>query len=257
MKVLFKYLHGGGAAVPECKICGLPFENGRFLRGHMTRVHIEKIPCHVCGQMVNPGHMDQHSRVHKNDRPCLSCGKIIHATRNNWRNRFCSHGCAAKFNNPKRAVRPVVSQNCLWCGKTIAPRNRYCSSLCQSNLRRKQYIERWLAGQVSGNDVGKMDIDVNAYVRQWFLGRSGNKCEKCGWSERNPFNGKIPLTLHHKDGDATCTTPENVEVLCPNCHSLTKTYGGLNRGKGRASRRVRYARDRQLPIQGEHHATDL
>jgi hypothetical protein len=29
-----------------------------------------------------------------------------------------------------------------------------------------------------------------------------------------------------------------LEILCPNCHSLTPTYGGLNRGKGRKLRRL-------------------
>jgi 5-methylcytosine-specific restriction endonuclease McrA len=31
--------------------------------------------------------------------------------------------------------------------------------------------------------------------------------------------------------------PENLELLCPNCHSLTKNYKGSNKGQGRQWRR--------------------
>ena len=33
---------------------------------------------------------------------------------------------------------------------------------------------------------------------------------------------------------------DNLELLCPNCHSLTKTYKALNLGNGRHTRRERY-----------------
>ena len=34
--------------------------------------------------------------------------------------------------------------------------------------------------------------------------------------------------LHHKNGDGTDNRLENIEFLCPNCHSQTDTYGGRN-----------------------------
>ena len=42
------------------------------------------------------------------------------------------------------------------------------------------------------------------------------------------FNGKI-LIVNKED---------NLEVLCPNCHSLTETYGSLNKN-GRKERRIK------------------
>ena len=49
----------------------------------------------------------------------------------------------------------------------------------------------------------------------------------------NPFTGNVPLEIEHIDGDANNTSPDNVTLLCPNCHSLTSTYRGANRGRGR------------------------
>jgi 5-methylcytosine-specific restriction endonuclease McrA len=31
---------------------------------------------------------------------------------------------------------------------------------------------------------------------------------------------------------------KNLNLLCPNCHSLTPTYGSLNKGNGRLKRRI-------------------
>lgn len=50
----------------------------------------------------------------------------------------------------------------------------------------------------------------------------GHICEKCGNSE---WLGKhITLELEHKDGDNKNNIKDNLELLCPNCHSQTKTW---------------------------------
>lgn len=47
-------------------------------------------------------------------------------------------------------------------------------------------------------------------------------CECCGISSWN--NNKITLELNHKNGDNSDHSLENLELLCPNCHSQTDTY---------------------------------
>ena len=56
----------------------------------------------------------------------------------------------------------------------------------------------------------------------------GHKCEKCGNVEW--LNQPIVLEVHHKDGDHLNNVLENLELLCPNCHSLTENWRGKNIG---------------------------
>lgn len=55
-----------------------------------------------------------------------------------------------------------------------------------------------------------------------------HKCEICNLKEWN--NEKIPLELHHIDGNRYNNTYENLQVVCPNCHSLTENNSGKNKG---------------------------
>ena len=53
------------------------------------------------------------------------------------------------------------------------------------------------------------------------------KCEECGIHN---WNGKeITLHVHHKDGDHLNNYIENLQILCPNCHSQTDTYCRRNK----------------------------
>jgi len=52
------------------------------------------------------------------------------------------------------------------------------------------------------------------------------KCENCGNTTWN--NEKIPLELHHIDGNHFNNDLDNLMVLCPNCHAQTDNYCGKN-----------------------------
>lgn len=54
--------------------------------------------------------------------------------------------------------------------------------------------------------------------------------------EVNKFTGKVPLKIHHKDGNYLNNAEENLMLLCPNCHSLTETYKSHNKN-GRKDRK--------------------
>ncbi|MFW5895280.1 MAG: HNH endonuclease [archaeon] len=44
------------------------------------------------------------------------------------------------------------------------------------------------------------------------------------------------LEIEHIDGNAKNNREENLDLICPNCHSLTSTYKALNSGKGNRDR---------------------
>ena len=57
-----------------------------------------------------------------------------------------------------------------------------------------------------------------------------NKCQECGIEEWNGL--ALSMHLDHKDGDCHNHKLENLQILCPNCHSQTNTYCGKNKVKG-------------------------
>lgn len=64
-----------------------------------------------------------------------------------------------------------------------------------------------------------------------------DKCEKCGWNEKLENYEFTPCELHHIDGNSKNHLLSNLIILCPNCHSLTKSYrfrrGKVNEQQGR------------------------
>ena len=57
-------------------------------------------------------------------------------------------------------------------------------------------------------------------------GLKQNQCELCNLSEW--LNNPIKLELHHIDGNTNNNSLENIQLLCPNCHSFTDNYKGKN-----------------------------
>ena len=54
-----------------------------------------------------------------------------------------------------------------------------------------------------------------------------NKCENCGLTEWQ--DKPIICELHHINGDSTDNRIENLQILCPNCHSQTDNFRSRNR----------------------------
>ena len=100
------------------------------------------------------------------------------------------------------------------------------------------YIMKWKAGLVDGM-CGKCNI--SKHIIRYLREKYDNKCCECGWHEVNPYTKKVPLDVEHIDGNYRNNKEENLKLLCPNCHSLTPTYKGANRGKGRKERKFLYA----------------
>jgi 5-methylcytosine-specific restriction endonuclease McrA len=57
------------------------------------------------------------------------------------------------------------------------------------------------------------------------------ECGRCGIATWR--GAALTLELHHVNGDGADHRLENLELLCPNCHSQTDSWGGRNRRVGR------------------------
>ena len=142
----------------------------------------------------------------------------------------------AKFSSHTVLMEGKASgKNCVSCGATIGGRNTYCSNQCQADRRYRVYIQKWLAKEVSG--LQRLGV-VSRYVKRYLREKFQDQCCQCGWSEINKVTGAAPLVADHIDGNWRNNTPQNLRLLCPNCDSLSATYAGLNRGRGRSGRHV-------------------
>ena len=111
----------------------------------------------------------------------------------------------------------------------------YCSLACQRSLERTHKTFEWLK-----SGIAFVASEPNHYVRLHLLDEQDGCCAICGIVEE--WNG-LPLVfvLDHIDGDSTNNHRDNLRMICPNCDSQLPTFKYRNFGKGRHSRRERYA----------------
>lgn len=169
-----------------------------------------------------------------NKKFCLNCGKQIELDLKNIKSytkkKFCCQACAAIYNNTHKNKKVRF---CINCGKQLLiTSKKFCSVQCQKDFYYNDYIKKWKNGDI---DVSS-GYGISKRIRNYIFEKYNYKCSKCGWKEINKYSGAIPLEIHHKDGDYKNNSEDNLELLCPNCHSLTKNYKGLNIGHGRKDR---------------------
>lgn len=218
-----------------CKECGY---NKQGTLDYFKRTNAQK--CTHCNKLTQE---QKDAWYEKNKKQCLYCGEFIPIGNKMFSEynamKFCNHSCSASYNNKgvrrnyKEEIDYESKNYCLNCNNEIPLVNKYCSHECQHEYQQKQWEEKWFAGEINGNR-GLEWIDISKRVRKYLFKKYDNKCARCGWGETNQYTGKIPLEVEHIDGNPYNTTPENVTLLCPNCHSLTSTYKWANKGNGRA-----------------------
>jgi hypothetical protein len=170
---------------------------------------------------------EQRAASRRRPRLCPWCG-IGHVMRGAI---HCSRICSDE-------ARRVVADPCRRCGSAERTGRRrggpYCSWACWNEDRYEstggfaKWVAAWVAGDESGTTPeGKPDLRV----RQALVFLRGQRCEECGWAKINPVSQRVPLHADHITGDRSKNRPEDVRLLCPNCHSLTPTYQYLNNPK--------------------------
>jgi 5-methylcytosine-specific restriction endonuclease McrA len=94
-------------------------------------------------------------------------------------------------------------------------------------VRRGDVIPRPRERPIEELLVRKWTSRKNLKCRLFGEGLKERECEECGISQ---WEGqRLELHLHHVNGDGHDNRLENLQVLCPNCHSQTPNYGGRNR----------------------------
>ena len=164
----------------------------------------------------------------KSPNKCEHCGRELSYEKRH--NKFCNQSCAASYNNKHKKRKEKFK--CLNCGKSIDRGKKFCNNKCQMDYNYKEFINKWKNKEVDGV-VGKCNI--SGHIKRYLFEKNHGQCELCGWHEVNPSTGNIPLEVHHKDGNYQNNDEGNLQLLCPNCHSLTSTYKALNKN-GRKER---------------------
>jgi len=171
----------------------------------------------------------------KNPTKCLWCRVVL--PYKNRKRKTCSQRCNGLHQNKIRGNFSNSEIKCLFCKKefrTERKNNKFCSLKCykdyvgeERNKKRNLYITRWKNNKEKGW-IGKVCI-INPIIKSYLIEKYRNKCCKCGWDKINPTTKKVPLQVDHVDGNAKNCKEENLELICPNCHSLTPNFGRLNK----------------------------
>lgn len=154
---------------------------------------------------------------------CLRCKKEL--TYNQFRNKskYCSHSCSA-----------IVSNSGLL--KTDEVRKKI-------SVSNKEYFVLHGPREWTPDEKNKISNSVKLRWKDWLIKQpfdnaspetkrkivileQNNKCNRClndKW-----LDNVLILEIEHKDGNHHNNSRNNLEALCPNCHSLTKTWRGRN-----------------------------
>jgi len=167
-----------------------------------------------------------------NSKKCKECGKFL----DKQENIFCDKSCAAKYNNKKYPKKSKKERICKNCGKTINKyANKYCDINCfQEYEFKNKTLPKFYKGQIPENHT----------LRKILIYLFGAKCIECGNDDN--WNGKpLVLQVDHIDGNSDNNKPENLRLLCPNCHSQQETSKGTGKLK-KETRRNKYLRKYKL-----------
>ena len=189
----------------KCDICGKEFENSWSIAGHKSSRHSA-----AHKKSVSQSKTKERIIVKKH---CGKCGKEFEVVRTKNKDgyvnvpkrerKFCSFACS----NSKENSGPAKSPEKL---KKLEEKRFHLKQLKEGNWN---YIS---------SNFGKSKIRAKVLEEQ------KNKCIRCGISEW--LGEELTLQLHHKDGDSKNNNRENLECLCPNCHTQTNTWGKQKHG---------------------------
>lgn len=160
--------------------------------------------------------------IYSNVKYCSNCVVAIRQTHSK------SQTASLNSNGLTKHANKIKSSKQCDCGNMMSRNAKHCLN-CYANVRRFEKVQSWLSGEWRGGS----DISLSDTIRNYLLDMADFKCSKCSFSGFHPDDNKTILEINHIDGNGLNHSPDNLEVLCPNCHAMTSSYRGRNIGSGR------------------------
>ena len=130
---------------------------------------------------------------------CVECGVIFtHISSRANKAKYCGRKCYHKAQRRKGKTQYY----CVHCGigflGSLSHNRKYCSKQCVNKGKKENFTP------------------VFTTVRKAMLRRGLiDQCNRCGYATEPKILG-----VHHKDRNRKNNALDNLEILCPNCHSL-------------------------------------
>jgi len=225
----------------------------------------QKEQCHVCNKIIRYCNFERHKDIHTKKEKylvttitCEMCGNLAIPEYKSL--RFCTKRCSRSFSTSKN--RKETSKK---TSETLSGKKRvqhlsqdlvnscpYCSKGYIKKISLRSHIIMCTSGP-NGQKIAiekelkrtKREAELMTSLfselkgplkRERIFKEQNSSCNRCQLSSW--LGEKITLELEHKDGNHFNDIRENLELLCPNCHSLTSTWRGRNKNKGRSGKRV-------------------
>lgn len=162
---------------------------------------------------------------------CLTCNKIVDYFKRTQ--SFCSRSCSATYHNLKRPPKTKETKEKISNGI-----KRWYNTIgyTPDQLLKRKVIAKKIGEQNKEKaKIKLLNEDFNTLkferLRSRVIYEQDKKCKTCNRSHwmRRP----IIFELNHIDGNNKNNIRENLEALCPNCHSLTDTWRGRNKNSGK------------------------
>jgi hypothetical protein len=175
---------------------------------------------HFCNTICSNEYKRRNRKIFK----CDFCGKDLSRKRSTKNSKlkmfFCNKFCKLNaqklglFNNKKQL-------KCMKCDNIVNVDSRATKVLCINCKPFKRKKNNYW-DVINGNRTIKR---ANISFKNFLFNNNikEEKCESCSLEEW--YNKKIIFQLHHKDGNKHNNILENIEILCPNCHTMTDNWG--------------------------------
>lgn len=134
--------------------------------------------------------------------------------------RFCSNFCSKSRSFSKESLE-----------KRSKASKAYYEKHGISQTKTPEAIKKYSESRIRNTEKKLLNADFSTLkferMRKRVILEQNEACLSCGL---NTWLGeKISLELNHIDGINKNNTRDNLEALCPNCHSLTENWRGRNK----------------------------